>query len=266
MAEPLVEFSASQGIGRIVLNRPDAGNAFGIPMALELLDIAARCHDDDAIRCVVLTGRGKLFCAGGDVAAMAGAAAGAAGATGAYLDELLGSYHAALSKLMRMEKPLITLVNGPAAGAGLGLAILGDAVLAGRSASFLAAYGGVGLTPDGATSWLLPRLVGMRQAQRIAVLGEKIGAAEAERIGLVSRVVEDEALEAEGMALAARLAAGPRRALGGARALLLASYEATFEHHLALEARRMAEAGDSAEAAEGIAAFAQRRKPAFQNI
>ncbi len=262
MAGNLVELTISDGIARIVLNRPDAGNAFGIPMARELLAAASVCHDDDAIRCVVLTGRGKLFCAGGDVGAMAAVAGG----KGAFLDELLAIYHVALAKLMRMEKPLITLVNGPAAGAGLGLAIIGDAVLAARSASFLAAYSGVGLTPDGATSWLLPRLVGMRQAQRIAVLGEKIDAAEAERIGLVSRVVADEALEAEGKALAARLVAGPRRALGGARALLLASYESTFENHLALEAARMAQAGDSAEAAEGIAAFAGRRKPDFKDI
>jgi 2-(1,2-epoxy-1,2-dihydrophenyl)acetyl-CoA isomerase len=136
-------------------------------------------------------------------------------------------------------------------------------VLSSASAHFTAAYGFVGLTPDGGMSWLLPRLVGLRRAQEIILTNHRIGAQEAQAIGLVTRVVENEGLLEEGMALAHTLAAGPTAALGGARALLAAGFQQDLDSHLALEAARIAQAGATAEAREGIAAFVERRKPDF---
>ncbi|PIK71576.1 hypothetical protein CS379_18575 [Methylobacterium frigidaeris] len=169
----------------------------------------------------------------------------------------------AVSRLMRMEKPLLVLVNGPAAGAGLSLAIAGDVVLAAGSAHFTAAYGGVGLSPDGGMSWLLPRLVGLRRAQEIILTNRRIGAEEAERIGLVTRTVEDAALASEGAEVAAGLATSATRALGLARGLLADSLSSGLETQLEREARAIAEAGRTPDGREGIAAFLARRKPDF---
>jgi 2-(1,2-epoxy-1,2-dihydrophenyl)acetyl-CoA isomerase len=172
----------------------------------------------------------------------------------------------AVSRLMRMAKPLAVLVNGPAAGAGLSLAISGDIVLAARSAHFTAAYGKVGLTPDGGMSWMLPRLVGMRRAQEIIVANRRIPAEEAASIGLVTRVVDDADLSREGAALAAELASSATLAIGGARALLLESHSNGLETQLEREARSIAAAGGTAESREGVAAFLERRAPDFRKI
>lgn len=251
----------SDGIATIVLDRPDVGNAFDLPTAQRLHAVVQQCADDPQVRCVVLTGAGRMFCVGGDVAAMA-----AAGEDGpAFLGTLIDAFHTALLALVRLEKPLVTLVNGPAAGAGVSLAIAGDAVLAGSSASFLAAYGAVGLTADGGMSWFLPRLVGLRQAQRIILLGEAIAAPEAVAMGLATRLVDDADLAAEGRKLAARLAVGSLPAYAGARALLRTSLETPLEAQLAKEQTSMVAASQTREHAEGLAAFLARRKPDFRN-
>lgn len=242
----------------VTLNRPEAGNTVNMPLAQALEQAVDEALADPALRCVVLTGAGKLFCGGGDIAGFAQAPDASA-----YLFDLAGTLHRSVSRLVHGAKPVITLVNGPAAGAGLSLALLGDVVLSSASAHFTAAYGFVGLTPDGGMSWLLPRLVGLRRAQEIILTNRRIGAQEAQAIGLVTRVVENEALLEEGMALARTLAAGPIAALGGARALLAAGFQQDLDSHLALEAARIAQAGATAEAREGIAAFVERRKPDF---
>ncbi|NYH93731.1 2-(1,2-epoxy-1,2-dihydrophenyl)acetyl-CoA isomerase [Novosphingobium marinum] len=262
MSEDPILFEKSDGIATLTLNRPKAGNGINMAMARAYMDLAIRCDHDDEIRCVVLTGAGKLFCGGGDIAAFAEAGEGVS----AYLSELAGTLHMGVTRFMRMAKPLVTLVNGPAAGAGLGMAIGGDIVLAGRSASFLAAYGGVGLTPDGGMSWLLPRLVGMRRAQEMIIANRKVGAKEAEEIGLVSRVIDDEDLMEEGMRQARLLASSATSAIGGARALLLASYENSLEGQLEREVRSIAAAGGTAECREGVGAFLEKRKPDFTKV
>jgi 2-(1,2-epoxy-1,2-dihydrophenyl)acetyl-CoA isomerase len=184
----------------------------------------------------------------------------------AYLSELAGTLHMAVSRLMRMRKPLVTLVNGPAAGAGFSLALIGDIVIAGQAANFTAAYGRVGLSPDGGLSWLLPRLIGMRKAQDMIITNRRIDAAEAERIGLVTRVVGDEELTSEGAKQAASLATGATGAIGAARALLLASYDGPLEGQLELETRSLSAMGGTPEFREGVAAFHERRKPDFQGV
>lgn len=259
MSEPRVTVERDGYVALLTLNRPAQGNTIDLALALELERAVDGVAADDAVRCVVLTGSGKLFCGGGDVAAMAQAGKGAAG----FLHDLASVLHRSVEKLAAMSKPLVVLVNGSAAGAGLSLAIAGDIVLAARSASFVAAYGGVGLTPDGGMSWLMPRLVGLRRAQEIILTNRRVQAEEAAAIGLVTRVVEDDRLLEEGRAAAYALAAGPVAAIGGARALLAAGYGNDLPTHLRAEADRIAEAGSGPEAEEGIDAFLNRRKPDF---
>ena len=248
------------GIARITLNRPEAGNAIDPAMAAGLADAATDVGSDVSIRCVVLTGAGRLFCAGGDVGAMAAAGDDAP----RFLRDLADMLHGAIATLSTMAKPLVVLVNGPAAGAGLSLTLIGDIVVAARSAHFTAAYTGIGLTPDGGMSWLLPRVVGLRRAQAMILANQRIGAEEAERLGLVTQTVDDGDLVAEGKRIADRLCAAPTAALGAARGLIMDSATATLRDHLDHEAAVIAAAGAGPEAREGVAAFIDHRKPDFQ--
>ena len=247
------------GIATITLNRPEQGNAIDMDIAQDLARVASDCASDDAVRCVLLTGAGRMFCVGGDVGAFADAGDNA----GPFLRELADVLHEAVLTFATMNKPLVTAVNGPAAGAGMSLAILGDIVIASDAAHFTAAYTGIGLTPDGGMSWLLPRLVGVRVAQTMILTNRRVPAEEAVETGLVTRVVLAAALVAEASALAGQLAAGPVRALGAARELLLTSSTHTLTEHLDAEARAIAAAGEGAEAHEGIDAFLARRKADF---
>ena len=165
----------SKGVARITLNRPDAGNAINQPMADTLLEVALRVAHDPKVRVVTLTGAGRMFCVGGDIGDFARNSDG----IGAFLAQLAGTLHQALAQFAAMKKPLITLVNGPAAGAGMSLAIGGDFVLVTQDAHFTAAYGGIGLTPDGGMTWTLPRLIGLRQAQDIILSNRRVPAEEA---------------------------------------------------------------------------------------
>jgi len=259
MSEASVLVTRSGPTAHITLNRPAQGNAIDLGMARELAAAALACDIDPSVRCVVLTGNGRLFCAGGDVGLFLDAGPQIASC----LSELAGAVHVALTRFARMQKPLLTLINGPAAGAGLSLAVSGDVVLAARSAHFTAAYTALGLTPDGGMTWILPRLIGTRKAQEMLLTNRRVDAVEAERIGLVTRVVDNEALAAEGAQIAATLARAPTQALGATRSLLLQSFESSYETHLEREARAIVAAGRSAESAEGIAAFAAKRPPNF---
>ncbi len=262
MSEASVLFTPSGPVGQITLNRPAQGNAIDMGMARELASVALHCDTDASIRCVLLSGLGRLFCAGGDLSLFNDAGYQISG----LLSELAGTLHTAFTRLARMQKPLLTLVNGPAAGAGLSLAILGDVVLAARSAHFTCAYTSVGLTPDGGMTWMLPRLVGLRKAQEMLLTNRRIDASEAGRIGLITRAVDDDSLAAEGTKLAATLARSATRALGTTRSLLLQSFDSSFETQLERETRAIAAAGKDYESIEGIAAFVSKRPPDFQGI
>lgn len=246
-------------IVRLTLNQPDRGNALDLSMGRALVAAATICDQDDGVRCVVLTGAGRMFCAGGDVAPFVSAGDDLP----ALIHEGASTLQLAVTRLARMAKPLVVLVNGPAAGAGFSLAIAGDIVLAARSAHFTAAYGILGLTPDGGMTWLLPRLVGLRRAQEIILTNRRVPASEAEAIGLVSRTVEDDALEQDGMEVARTLAGAATDALGAVRALLLQSFGNELEPQMELEARAMERAARGGNVREGLAAFIERRKPAF---
>jgi 2-(1,2-epoxy-1,2-dihydrophenyl)acetyl-CoA isomerase len=249
-------------VAKITLNRPDAANALDLELGRALFDAATEVDQDASIRCVVLTGAGKMFCAGGDIGTMASSG----DKVGAVVGELASVLHLAMSRFARMDKPMINLINGAAAGAGYGLALSADIVLAARSAVFNAAYAALGVSPDGGLTWLLPRLVGLRRAQEITISNRRVTAAEAEAMGMITRAVDDEALQEEGMALAAKLAAGPVGAYSKMRGLLLQAYENSWETHLELEARGIAGAVAGPEGKEGVAAFLAKRKPDFTGV
>lgn len=246
-------------VATITLNRPDAGNSIDMELASALLKAVIQCDQDDSIRCVILTGNGPMFCAGGDLAAFSASADKVSN----FISELAGTFHLALSRLARMAKPYVVLVNGPAAGAGLGLAISGDIVLSARKAHFTAAYSAVGLSPDGGLTWRLPRLIGLRKAQEIITLNKRITSQQAEDIGLITRVIDDDRLLAEGMALGKTLANSATMALGETRRLLAETYETGLEVHLEKEARSIAGLSYGIEAREGISAFSEKRRPKF---
>lgn len=258
MTTPVL-LDVTDSIARITLNRPDKGNAVDQPMAQALLDTAVRCANDPEIRCVVLTGAGKMFCVGGDISEFAASREGIA----PFLSRLAGTLHQAMSLFARMQKPLITLVNGTAAGAGLSMAISGDIALADPEASFITAYLGIGLTPDGGMTWLLPRLVGMRMAEDLILTNRRLDAAGAASIGLITRVAAAGALGAEGDALAAQLSLGAVGAMGQARSLLHDSFSSGFASQMDRELVSITAAGDGPEGREGIAAFLSKRQPVF---
>jgi 2-(1,2-epoxy-1,2-dihydrophenyl)acetyl-CoA isomerase len=247
-------------IARIVLNRPEAGNAVDLELGQAFLDAAIECDEDDSIRCVVLTANGRMFCVGGDISSF-----GAAGdRIGVLLKQLTGMAHSAMARLARMNKPLLTVINGPAAGIGLGLAVLGDIVIAARSAHFTAAYTAIGVTPDGGATWMLPRLIGVRRAQEMLLLNKRVSADDAAAIGLITRAVDDDALAEEANKLAQTLARSATQALARTRNLIVDGLDAGFERQMEAESRSIAAAGQGAEGREGIRAFLEKRRPNFQ--
>ena len=259
MSEQPILFERGGAVARLTLNRPQMGNAIDLPLAKALMEAAITCDEDDGIRCVVLTGAGRMFCAGGDISGFKAAGDGVP----ALLKELTSYLHMAVSRFARMGKPLVTVINGPAAGAGFSLAILGDIALAARSAHFTLAYTAIGLTPDGGATWLLPRLVGLKRAQELTLTNRRLTADEAAEMGLITRVVENEALNSEAAATAAQLSASATRALGRTRNLLLSSFGNGLEEQMELESRSIADSGRDTEGREGITAFLAKRKPDF---
>ncbi len=247
----------AEGVATLRLARPEAGNAIGLAMAEALALVAADLEARDDVRCVLLTASGRFFCVGGDI----GAFREAGDAVPQLLEKITTALHRAVSHLARMPKPLVVAVNGPAAGAGLSLAALGDIVLAGRSATFTMAYTGIGLTPDGGATAILPRLIGLRRTQELAFTNRRLSADEAAAIGLVTEAVDDSELEERSMAMARRLRDGPVSAFARIRALLMS--DLPLEEQIALEARTICAASASPEGREGIAAFLDKRRPAF---
>lgn len=246
-------------VARLTLDRPAVGNAIDVPMARAFMEAAMACDEDDAIRCVLLTGAGRFFCAGGDVAAFHGAG----DRLPIFLKEITAYLHSGIARLARMEKPVVTAINGPAAGAGIGLALLGDVVLADPAAHFTLAYTAIGMVPDGATTWLLPRLVGLRRAQDLMLRNPRISADEAAAMGLITRTTSEGSLAAEADAIAHELSEGATGALGATRRLLLDSFTHSLETQMELESRAIAARARTAEGREGVTAFVEKRKPRY---
>jgi len=254
-----LRYELADGVATITLNRPDAANAIDLALARELMQVAIRCDEDPSVRAVLLTGAGKMFCAGGDLKSFA--------AQGdrlpSLLKEITTNLHAATSRFARMAAPLVVAVNGTAAGAGFSIAISGDLVVMAESAKLTMAYTAAGLSPDGSSTWFLPRLVGMRRAQELMLTNRRLSAAEALAWGLVNQVVPDAELASTAMALARQLAAGATRAFGTVKTLLASTFSESLETQMELEARGIAAMAGGADGREGIEAFVAKRAPKF---
>ena len=247
------------GVLKITLNRPERLNAASLDMADEL---GAAFYDLGDARAVLITGAGKGFCSGADLAAR-GERSPLQNKGGSHL-ALQNHYNPLLSQILRCPVPVVTAVNGPAAGVGCSIALAGDFVLAGKSAYFLQAFVNIGLVPDGGSTWLLARAIGRARATRMMMLGEKIGAEQAEDWGLIYKAVDDAALMDEAMALATRLADGPTVSYRTMKANIATALDGTLPQVLLAEAEGQRIAGASADAMEGGMAFLQKRKPAFK--
>lgn len=253
-----VAYGVENAVARIRLDRPDRMNALDEESLLRLRALFEEASHDRAVRAVLLSAAGRGFCAGADLAADPTIAATDAGAN------LRRLYNPLVLAMRNCPKPIVVAVNGAAAGAGLGLALAGDVVLASRSASFHAAFARVGLAPDAGCSFFLPRLMGEGRARALLLLGEKLDADEAHRAGLVWRVIEPQALWDEALQTATRLAAMPTRALALIKRALESGADATLAEQLDTEADCQSEAARTADFAEGVAAFLARRAPTFQ--
>ena len=254
--------SIEAGVMRITLNRPDKLNAFTPAVVRGIADALANAEADPQVRCLLLTGAGRGFCAGADLAegSIAKLGADAQPDLGATLESL---YNPMILRLRALEKPVVCAVNGVAAGAGANLALACDLVLAARSASFIQAFVKIALVPDAGGSWFLPRLVGNARALGLAMTGEKISAEDAEQWGMIWKCVDDDKLAPAAAALASSLAAGPTRTLGMIKRQFQASGTHSLEEQLKLERDLQREVGRGTDFREGVAAFLEKRKPRF---
>jgi 2-(1,2-epoxy-1,2-dihydrophenyl)acetyl-CoA isomerase len=255
----LVLCDVAGGIARLTMNRADAGNALDPALAAALADAAEGLHGRDDVRVVLVGAAGRMFCVGGDLGFMARAGDDA----GSAVHALATDFHRGVEALATLPAPVVTVVQGVVAGGGLGLVLAADLVLAAASARFTMAYTAAGLSPDGGSTWYLPRLLGRRRAAELALLNERLDAEAARELGLVTRVVGDEHLDAEASALAERLAAGPAGAFAAVKRLLAASVGATLHDQLAAEAEAIAANAGSPDGREGVAAFLEKRAPVF---
>jgi 2-(1,2-epoxy-1,2-dihydrophenyl)acetyl-CoA isomerase len=252
-----ITLSVENQIATITLNRPERLNACSLEMADDISDALDQLGD---ARVLVLTGAGRAFCSGADLAARGERSI--SGGQGSYL-ALTRKYNPMILKLARLDLPVICAVNGPAAGVGCSLALVGDFVIAGSSAYFLQAFVNIGLVPDGGSSWMLPRLIGKARATQMMMLGEKIDANRAFDWGMIYKAVDDASFAAEVEELAQKLATGPTVSYATMRRNILTALEHGMADTMQAEAEGQRIAGSSKDAVEGGTAFLQKRKPAF---
>jgi 2-(1,2-epoxy-1,2-dihydrophenyl)acetyl-CoA isomerase len=249
-------FSIQNGIGKITLNRPDVLNSFNMAMAKEMQAALDGCAASNHVRCILITGEGRAFSAGQDLSA--------AIAPGAEIIQIVTEqYNPIILKLRELEKPVVCAVNGVAAGAGANIAFACDIVLAAASATFIQAFSKIGLIPDSAGTYFIPRLIGLQRATAIMMLGDKLTAQQAMEYGLIYKVFPDEALGAEAEKMAGQLAAMPTKALGYTKRLLNASLHNNLHEQLLMEAEMQDAAAKTLDNKEGVKAFLEKRKPVF---
>ncbi len=263
MAYEHIIFAEAAGIATLTINRPERMNALHIGVIAEMIDAVDRVRDEGTARVLLMTGTGRAFCSGADLAG-GGAGGGAQGSGPIDAGKVLEThFNPLLERLFALPVPFITAVNGAAAGAGCSFALAGDIVIAGRSAYFLQAFVNIGLVPDVGSTWMLPRLVGRARAQAMMMLGERVPAETAQDWGMIYKVVDDADLIAQAQALAEKLAKGPTRSYALIRQGIRDSLDQTLTEALMTERRNQRTAGRSPDFAEGVTAFLQKRPAVF---
>jgi 2-(1,2-epoxy-1,2-dihydrophenyl)acetyl-CoA isomerase len=251
-------FSVEQGVGVITLNRPDKYNAFNREMALSLQGILDQCAADKAIRCILITGAGKAFCSGQDLAEVVDP-------NGPGMNRILSEhYNPIVTRIKWMEKPVVAAVNGVAAGAGANIALCCDVVVAAESASFIQAFTGIGLIPDSGGTFNLPRLIGWQKASALMMLGDKVSASDAERMGMIYKWFNNETFQQEANGIALRMAQMPTKALALTKLALRWSSTHTIKEQLENEDKLQQRAAATADFKEGVKSFLEKRKPQFK--
>lgn len=253
-----IQFSVDNGVGIIRLNRPDKYNSFVREMALELQSKLQLCQENEEIRAVYLTGNGKAFCAGQDLTE-------AIDPNGPELSKIVSEHYNPIIELIRLlDLPVVCGVNGVAAGAGANIALACDITIAAKSASFIQAFSKIGLIPDSGGTFFLPRIVGMQKATALMMLGDKIGAEEAENMGMIYKVVGDDDMEMEALNIAKKLAKMPTYGLALTKQALNSSFTNDLPTQLEVEDELQTKAGNSYDYNEGVNAFLEKRKPEFK--
>lgn len=253
-----ITLSVADSVATISLNRPSVLNAIDAEAARAFLNSLKSIADRADVRVIVLRGEGRAFCAGGDVARFR------EGDPEAAIDAIITPFHEALRLLDRLPQPSIAVVHGAAAGAGFSLALACDFAIAAETAKFTLAYARIGVSPDGSSTYQLPRIVGLRKAKELALLAETIDAAEALRLGIVNRVVPEAELDAECARLAARLAAGPSAAYHRIRELMTTSFERDLDAQLEAERQAFKALARTGDFKEGVSAFFNKTPPQFK--
>ncbi|HEY1631613.1 MAG TPA: enoyl-CoA hydratase/isomerase [Rhizomicrobium sp.] len=243
----------------VTLNHPEALNAASVKMLKGLTAALDHIARDGSFRAIVMTGEGRGFCSGANLTEIPEEQQSSAGVGSA----LETAYHPFLRRLRDLKMPFVTAVNGAAAGVGMSIALMGDIILAGRSAYFLQAFARIGLVPDGGSTWLLPRLVGLARARELSMLAEKLPAEKALEWGLINQVHDDAALMESALKIATRLADGPTQSLAMIRRLYWDSPHNSYEAQIDAERQAQGRAGRTADFVEGVTAFAQKRPAKF---
>jgi 2-(1,2-epoxy-1,2-dihydrophenyl)acetyl-CoA isomerase len=254
-----VTLQVHSGIARLTLNRPTSSNAIDLEFARAFRHVVAALSERDDVRAVILSGRGKTFCVGGDLKSFAAEGPNAP----AYVQTIIENFHAGLLQLVNMPAPVIAGVQGAAAGAGLGLALAADIVIAADDAKFVMAYTNAGVTPDGGTTWILPRLIGLHRALDLTLRNRVLTAHEAHQLGLVAELCPSAELGARVNAIAESVASGPTNAFAQAKRLLRQSFHTDLHTQLDAEGQTVVASFATADGQEGARAFSERRAPAF---
>jgi 2-(1,2-epoxy-1,2-dihydrophenyl)acetyl-CoA isomerase len=260
MAYESIVYEVRDAIATITLNRPAAYNALNLPLARDVFHATLEADENPDVRCIVITGAGKAFCAGGDVKDFADSP----DRIGVLVKELTTYLHGAVSRLARTPKPVVMAVNGVAAGGGMSFALAGDLVVAAESARFTMAYAKIAASPDGSSSYFLPRMIGLRRALELHYTNRVLSAREAMDWGLVNRVHPDSEFSSAVAALARELAQGPTLAFGRAKLLFHQSTQESLETQMELEAQAIAACGHTEDFRQGVTAFARKQAVTFQ--
>jgi 2-(1,2-epoxy-1,2-dihydrophenyl)acetyl-CoA isomerase len=258
MSNTTILTDLADGVFTLTLNRPEVLNAFDDQMAEEVQDALKKAERDDAVRCLVLTGAGRGFCAGQDLSAMKNRSGEIS-----FRAHVLKTYNPIVSRLRAIEKPILAQVNGAAAGAGLGIALACDLRYAAAGAKFRVAFNAIGLAPDSGVSFSLPRLIGYARAYELTITNAAITAEEALSLGLVNKVFPADQLGAAVRELAVKLAQGPTKAFGLTKRAMGKAFLLTVDEALDYEAHLQETAGRTADHKEGVAAFLEKRAPKF---